>query len=108
MVIFNQVQLPGYASITGGEFALGARTGGLNENQWFDSIALQTTVGLISVPLTFTRNGSTLQLTWDAGWKLQSTLSLSPANWQDVPGATSPWPVSTSTGTAFYRLAPAP
>jgi len=108
-VIFNQLSLPGYAPLAGGEFAFGGRTGGLNENQWLDNIEIAGTVGVATAPtLNYTRNGNTLQLTWGTGFKLQSTPSFSPVNWQDVPGAASPQNVNIGAGTAYYRLAPAP
>jgi hypothetical protein len=104
--IFNQLQLPGYSPLPGGEFALGARTGGLNENQWFDNIAL--TRSIIPV-LGFSQSGNSLTFTWGSGYKLQSTPSLNPpVTWTDVAGATSPYTVSTTAPTQFYRLAPAP
>jgi hypothetical protein len=105
-VIFNQVQLPGYTPIAGGEFAMGARTGGLNENQWFDNIALARTI----IPvLGSSFSGGSLTLTWGSGYKLQSTPSLTPPiTWTDVAGATSPYTVPTTGPAQFYRLAPTP
>jgi hypothetical protein len=109
MVIFNQVVLPGYAALTGGEFALGARTGGLNDTHWFDNIAIATTVGLVPVPISFARVGNDLRLAWAGdGFKLQSTPSLNPVNWTDVPGATSPYQTPMTGSAQFYRLAPRP
>ncbi len=109
-VIFSQVALPGYSALAGGEFAFGARTGGLNEIQWFDNIAIATTVGLVPVPISFSRVGNDLRLTWTGeGFKLQSTGSLTPpVTWTDVPGAASPYTVVTAGSAQFYRLAPAP
>src|SRR5437016_10988168 len=75
-VAFNKFPLPGYSAVFGGAFALGARTGGLNENQWFDNIAIATTTGLVSIPITFTRNGNNLVLSWGRGFKLQSRSTL--------------------------------
>src|SRR5207244_12236766 len=72
MVIFNQVALPGYTAFAGGEFVFAARTGGLNEIQWFDNIAIATTVGVNQPTLGFSRSGNILNLTWGAGFKLQS------------------------------------
>jgi hypothetical protein len=109
MVIFNGVQLPNYVALLGGQFAIGGRTGGLNENQWFDNIAIAATPGLVPVPLGFARTGSGLRITWNGdGFKLQSTGSLTaPAAWTDVPGAVSGY-IAPFTGTAqFFRLAPA-
>jgi hypothetical protein len=110
MAIFNQVQLPGYAPLAGGEFAFGGRTGGLNENQWIDNIQIATTVGSGSVPVSlgFTRTGNTLTLTWGTGFKLQSTPTLAPASWTDVPNAVSPYKPTIGTGSLFYRLASTP
>lgn len=109
MVIFNHVKLPNYTALAGGEFAWGARTGGLNENQWIDNIEIATTVGLVPVPISFTTTGGNLRLTWDnsAGFKLQSATTLAPANWTDVPGATSPYLAPLTGPGQFFRLAPA-
>ena len=109
MAIFNQVALPGYAPLAGGEFAFGARTGGLNENQWLDNVQIATTIGSVNPnpTLGFTRSGNTLTLTWGAGFKLQSASNLL-GPWADVPNAQSPFPVTTGPGAAFYRLAPSP
>ncbi|HWQ91034.1 MAG TPA: hypothetical protein VN673_05130, partial [Clostridia bacterium] len=103
-VIFHKVTLPGYTPVTGGVFAWGGRTGGSYENQWVDNIVLATTVGQIQVPIGFTRNGANLQMTWGAGFKLQSTPSLTTPNWQDVPNATSPHIVPMAGPAQFFRL----
>jgi hypothetical protein len=106
--IFAGLPLPGYSALVGGEFAIGAATGGENETHWFDNIQIATTAGLVPVPLNFTRTGNSLRSTWTAtGFKLQSATSLFPSNWQDVAGATSPFVADASAGTKFYRLAPA-
>ncbi len=104
-VIFNSVPLPGFSPMTGGAFAWGARTGGLNENQWVDNIqiALETAPPAIS----WARAGNNLSLTWGPGFKLQSTANLEiPITWSDVPGATSPYIVTPANVSQFYRLAP--
>ena len=107
--IFNQVALPGYSALPGGEFAFGARTGGLNEIQWLDNIAIATTVGLVPVPISFARVGNDLRLTWAGdGFKLQSTPSLNPVNWTDVAGAVSPYFAPMTGNAQFFRLAPLP
>ena len=109
IAVFNHVKLPNYTALAGGEFAWGARTGGLNENQWVDNIEIATTVGLVPVPLSFTVTGGNLRLTWDtsAGFKLQSATSLSLQNWTDVPGANSPYLTPLTGPAQFFRLAPA-
>lgn len=108
-VVFNHLVLPGYSAIAGGEFAIGAGTGGLNETHWVDNIAIATTVGQVSPSVGFSRVGNQLRLTWPSGFKLQSSSSLvSPVTWTDVPGATSPY-VVPNTGTAqYFRLASTP
>lgn len=42
--IFTNLYLPGYEYIAGGRFAIGARTGGLNQNNWVDDLVINTTV----------------------------------------------------------------
>ncbi len=41
-LVFDHVAIPSFASIAGGSFALGALTGGLDENQWVDNLELTT------------------------------------------------------------------
>ena len=107
--IFNALPLPGYTALAGGRFGLGARTGGENETHWVDNIAIATTTGLAPIPIGFTPVGNNLRLTWSGdGFKLQSTPSLNPVNWTDVPGATSPYTAVTTNSAQFYRLAPLP
>ncbi len=106
--ILNALPLPGHTPISGARFGLGARTGGENETHWIDDIAIATTVSVVGPTLGFSRTGNDLNLTWGAGYKLQSTPSLNPANWQDVSGATSPY-VTPMTGNArFFRLVTGP
>ena len=45
-----------------------------------------------------------LRLEWPAGHKLQRTGSLSPAAWNDVPDATSPWNIPTGGETGYFRI----
>jgi hypothetical protein len=107
--IFNALPLPGYTALAGGRFGLGARTGGENETHWVDNFAIATTTGLTPVPIGFTQVGNNLRLTWAGdGFKLQSTPSVNPVNWTDVPGAVSPYTAVTTNSALFYRLAPAP
>ena len=41
-VIFTNVFFAGYQPLSGASFVFGARTGGLNENQWFDNLSITT------------------------------------------------------------------
>ncbi|HWH70500.1 MAG TPA: hypothetical protein VNT26_14025, partial [Candidatus Sulfotelmatobacter sp.] len=75
--IFIALPLPGYAALAGGEFAIGAQTGGQNETHWFDNIQIATTTGLVPIPLNCELSGASLRFTWSSGlFKLQSTGSL--------------------------------
>ncbi|MGV3772460.1 MAG: lectin-like domain-containing protein [Verrucomicrobiales bacterium] len=42
VLVHNNVLVPTFSSITGGRFALGGRTGGLNANQWIDDLQIST------------------------------------------------------------------
>jgi hypothetical protein len=54
---------------------------------------------------SITLNGDgTATLMWSGGESLQSTPTLSPANWTTVDGATSPFIVTADGASAFYRL----
>jgi len=53
--------------------------------------------------LSFSRSGNTLTLTWGPGGTLQSATAVTGA-YQDVPGASSPWPVSMTKPQEFFRL----
>ena len=91
--------------VLGGMF-IGAATGGENETHWIDNVQIATTTGLVPVPLGFSFSSGKLTLTWDAaGFKLQSTPTVQPTTWSDVPGATSPYLVPLTGAHAFYRLA---
>jgi hypothetical protein len=107
--IFSAVPLPGFTALLGGEFAIGAATGGENETHWVDNIQIATTPGLAQVPLGFSVSGGNLRLTWRGdGYKLQSTGNLkAPVQWNDVTGATSPYPLPLTGPGQYYRLAPA-
>lgn len=58
--------------------------------------------------LSITRNANEVRLTWRGGpgIRLQKSATLSPSNWQDVPGTTgaSAFAESLLGNTAFYRL----
>jgi hypothetical protein len=107
--IYIGLPLPNYTPMVGGRFGLGARTGGENETHWIDNIAIATTVATPQVVLGFGQVGNNLELTWGAGYKLQSTTSLTPpVVWSDVIGATSPYQTPMTGNGRYFRLAPAP
>lgn len=54
-------------------------------------------------PLTLTRQGATLTLTWPGTGVLQSANEVT-GGWTDVTGAASPYPVTPSAARGFYRL----
>lgn len=107
--IFNAVPLPGYAAMAGGRFGIGARTGGENETHWIDNIEIATATGQVVVPvkLNYVQIGNTLQFTWtNTSFKLQSSPTMVPGNWTDVPGGgTSPYTATIGPGSMFFRLA---
>jgi hypothetical protein len=95
---------------TPGRFALSARTGGLNDNHWFDDLSITTTVAAPTAPLKISRitvAGGNVTITWNGGpgVKLQKTATLTTPNWQDVPGSLGNTTVTEalSGAAAFYR-----
>lgn len=68
------------------------------------AIAVVPTLGT----LTATPNAGSLDFTWDtaAGVRLQSTPTLSPPNWQDVPNTSGTGSISLpiGTGNEYFRL----
>lgn len=108
-VIFHNVRLPDYASMEGASFGIGARTGGLNDNQWVDNLQIATTLGTVTPAAEFTsitRNATgQIVIQWTGGGTLHSTDSLSAPNWTPVAGASSPYTVAPgSAGNRFYRI----
>ncbi|MHC1768469.1 MAG: hypothetical protein AB9869_30035 [Verrucomicrobiia bacterium] len=108
-VIFHNVKLPEYTSMEGASFGIGARTGGLNENQWVDNLQITTTLGTVTPGAEFTsitRNAAgQIVIQWTGGGTLQSTDSLSAPNWTAVAGGSSPYTVAPgATGSRFYRI----
>jgi hypothetical protein len=53
--------------------------------------------------LTYSRSGNTLTLSWELGWILQSSTNVA-GPYEDVPAATSPYTVSLSNPSEFFRL----
>jgi len=99
-VIYHNLQLPGFAGFTGGRFGWGARTGGLNENQWVDDIQISTST--TSAPrLTISHTGNNVTVSWTAG-QLQSAPSIN-GPWATETGATSPMTFNNTTGMRFFR-----
>jgi hypothetical protein len=68
---------------------LGARTGGANDNHWIDNLCIFTAITPANQPqlqITVVAPGQ-VQICWPfaaAGYVLQSTTSLNPANWTAV------------------------
>jgi hypothetical protein len=48
--LYNNIFLPGYAPAAGDRFAIGARTGGLNANQWIDDLGINTVEAVPTAP----------------------------------------------------------
>jgi len=65
-------------------------------------------VTMTPIPISFTRYGASLTLSWPAtatGWTLQSTPSLGNPTWQTVPGVVSnSVAVPLAPGNEFFRL----
>ncbi len=70
---------------------------------------LFTGVGAVGLApeVHFTLTADALQLTWPAGFQLQRTSQLAPANWQNLLNP-SPFTVPLSGPGEFYRVVPAP
>ncbi len=107
-VIFNNVQLPGYTAKTNASFAIGARTGGLNENQWVDNLEIATTTGGTTPGgphLTITTQGSNIVIQWEGGGTLQSATDVAKGPWTTVPNVTgSPASVPITGSGQFFRV----
>ena len=108
LVIFNNVQVPGFVPMAGASFAIGARTGGLNDNQWIDNLEIATTLGAApadKIPAPTRNADGTVTVAWTGGGTLQTTTSLSGTpQWQDVAGATSPYTLTPTSKTLFWRI----
>jgi hypothetical protein len=53
--------------------------------------------------ITHSLSGDTLTLTWGPGWVLESSINVA-GPYQEVPGATSPYPVLLDQPSLFFRL----
>jgi len=101
-VIFSKVTVPGFTSLRNASFIWGARTGGLNQNNYVDNVRLTTT--LEAPPTTDTINiavsGGNLVITYTG--TLQSSLTMGTNSWQNVAGASSPHVIPLPTSGALY------
>jgi hypothetical protein len=50
--VYSNVFIPNFTPIVAAKFGFGARTGGLNENQWVDDLTIATTTGELQVAVT--------------------------------------------------------
>jgi hypothetical protein len=103
-VIFYDVSLPGFSSLSGGNFIWAARTGGLNQNAFVDDINLFTTTASnpATDSLAIAIAGNSLVITYTG--TLQSSTDLSLGSWVTVGGATSPYTIPLPvTGKLFFR-----
>lgn len=96
MVIFNNLQLPNYAPLTGAAFGMGARTGGLNENQWVDDLQISTSTGSAQPQLSISQSANGVTVTWTGAGVLQAS---------DTLGAGAVWTPVTTTGAAYTSQA---
>lgn len=105
LVIFHNVVVPGWTSLSGANWVWGARTGGEDENAFIDNINLYTTTastgpaGSIAIQAA----GGNLVITYTG--TLQSSTNLTTGSWQNVGGASAPTytiPMPTA-GTLFFR-----
>lgn len=99
--------LAGWTGIAGGNIMFGARTGGACDNHWIDDLLIEEGRPVTSCGrnLSVVRNGNSVLITWDGGGILQSTPSLVPSSWADVPGNPAGSYVTYTTGSAqFFRL----
>jgi hypothetical protein len=103
-LIFYNVPLPGFTPVSGAVFAWGGRTGGLNQNNFLDNIALFTTVAppVSTDVISIAVSGGNLVLTYTG--TLQSSTNLATNSWQTVAGATSPYIIPLpASGTLYFR-----
>lgn len=56
-------------------------------------------------PVAIARSTGGIRISWEGDVRLQSTTTLTNPNWQDVPGAASPYDAAADGTTRFYRLA---
>lgn len=103
-VIYNNLALPGFTALAGGNFGFGGRTGGLNANQWVDNIQISTGTGATAPQMTITRTAGAISIGWTGAGTLQSRDSLSAGAWADVAGAANPYPAPNNASMRFFRV----
>ena len=105
-VIFYDVPVPGFTSLSNASFVWGARTGGLNENAYIDDINLTTTsTGPSSNTIGIAVSGGNLIITYTG--RLYSSTDLTTGSWQIVGGASSPYSIPLPTsGRLYFRAGP--
>ncbi len=93
------IQITIIGPVTGPDFHVGSV-------MHVDSLAFTT--GSVSLPsLSFQRSGDAVIISWPAdvvGYRLQSTPTLAPAEWSDVPNVVNNSHQTKPTATAFFRL----
>lgn len=108
-VVFYALALPDFTPFAGeSRFAWGARTGGLNENQWLDDvkISVNTQPPVVEAPkfVNIVRNANgAIIVTWTGGGTLQAAPDCT-GPFQDVPGATSPYTLIPTSERLFGRI----
>ena len=76
-----------------------------NLTGYYDDLTFDVVAAATPVPITITNSAGNVVLTWPGtGWTLQSSPSLAPGSFTDIPGATSPYTNSTAVGPLFFRL----
>lgn len=99
------------ASFTqGSSFGVGAPLTILSDGKLLAGGARYFTGGVVETAapeLDFTLTPGGLELTWPAGFQLQRSASLSPANWQNVANP-PPFTVPLGGGGEFFRVIPVP
>jgi hypothetical protein len=63
-------------------------------------VLAQGALGALGVGL----QGGSVVISWDGPGQLQTRDSLTSGDWADIPGATSPYPVTNPTSMAFFRV----
>ena len=98
------VQLPNFQPPVGASFAIGARTSGLNANQWIDDVKIVTTSAAIGPTLNVTRNADgSPTIGWTGGGALEATSDLGSNQWTTI-GATNPATIPTTGNMRFFRV----